>query len=194
MGIDSKLYQNLSRFIEVVVICGICWFLSIFIFMLPLAVLCYCFLMSNIMEDKKLFCFPKITKNKVLKLLAIIGFGYPLLYTISQLSLMESFWISFLMTAFLVSFYAITCMIALNYENKIMDTIRIAFYYTIANFHKSGFPIFLFLLGIRILNGILFVYVVIVIAVTGSYFLYKVNYFGLEKLKFLNKNVSGGSE
>lgn len=181
IGVESKLYQVITVTMQVVFLSIICFVMAIPIFTLPLAVLLYCQIGGNIVSDRKLLHCSNLNKKKIIPIILFVFLGICSLYSSLMLTQMKDFFISRLIIALILSFNIAAGIFVLHYEKSFFINIRNAFFYVVANLHKTILPVFLFIGMMGKLNGMLSGYAVSVIFIVGAYFLFKINYKAIEK-------------
>lgn len=181
IGVDSKLYQIITVIMQVIFLSIGCLIMAIPIFTLPLSVLFYCQIGGNIVSDRKALDFSNLNKNKIIPITLFIFLGICSLYSSLMLTQMEDFFISRLIISLIMSFNIVAGIFILRYENTFLVNVRKAFFYSVANFHKTVLPIFLFVGIMGNLYTMLSGYAVAVIFVACCYLLFKINYKAIEK-------------
>lgn len=183
LGIDSKLYEILNLMMKIIFISIIAFVLAIPLFTIPIAILVYCQVTGNIIRDKGMFQFCKFTKKRCAQIALMCIVGICSLYSTLIVAQMQDFFISRLIISLIISFNVISSILILEVENKFISNLRNAFFYSIAYFHKSVLLIFLFIQVMRIMNGNMQVYLVILITSVFCYLVFKLNYKTIVMLK-----------
>ena len=184
IGINSKLYDYLTVMTQLILISIACYIIAIPVFTLPIAVLLYCYLVGNIVLDRKVFSSCNLTKRKIISMLFLVLIGLCSLYNSLLLTRMQDYFISRLTISFLISVNVITSILVLKNENSFIKNFRYAFFYSVAYFHKTILLIFLYILVMSKCNGLLSGYAVITISLISFYFIFKWNYKTIDKMEF----------
>ena len=189
-NIEGKLYQTVYHSMLVGFVYAISFLLALPLFTLPIVVIIYCWLMSNVVMEHKLFSFRQPTPAKLLYFIGVVFVGFCIMFSILSLSTMPNFFVSRIMMSFSSAFYvsAVIMTLAWEPENNIQGFIKImrwAFFYTAAMFHKSVVPIFLFIVAMSWTNGLLPFYTFILGSCAGSYFLFRLHW---QTIKNYNKH------
>ena len=183
IGIDSRLYEVMTSAMQLILINVVCFIIAVPIVTLPLAILCYCLLCGNVVQDRRMFRLPKLNKQRVIQLVLYFVVGLCSLYSSYILIQMKDFFISRLILSVLLSFNVTGGILIIERDMSFFATYRNAFFYSIAFFYKSILPVFAFLMFLsKMMNGILPVYAVLIMSCLLCYFVFKWNYKGLMKL------------